>query len=80
MMLLQIADNDPSYRVALRVTGTLPAFVAGATVRGVSGCFQFALESGDVVIAALIGGGSAPPTPTSSTPQVHQLPSTSTTK
>lgn len=76
LMLLQIADIDPSYRVALQVTGVLPAFIAGSIERGVSGCFEFVLDArGDVVITALIGGGSAPAPPT---PRMRQLPSTST--
>ena len=79
LMLLQIADIDPSYRVALQVTGSLPAFIAASTARGVSGCFEFALDArGDVTITSLIGGGSAPATPAASTPAFRQLPSTST--
>jgi hypothetical protein len=63
----------------LQVTGALPAFIAASTDRGVSGCFQFALDArGDVVITSLIGGGSAPASPAPSTPQIRQLPSTST--
>jgi hypothetical protein len=81
LMLLQIVDIDPSYRVALQVTAALPAFIAESTDRGVSGCFQFALDArGDVAITSLIGGGSAPPTQGPSTPQVRQLPSTSTVR
>jgi hypothetical protein len=79
LMLLQIADIDPSYRVALQVTGSLPAFIAASIDRGVSGCFEFALDArGDVTIMSLIGGGSAPATPAASTPPIRQLPSTST--
>jgi hypothetical protein len=79
LMLLQIADIDPSYRVAVQVTGVLPAFIASSTDRGVSGCFQFALDArGDVAITSLIGGGSAPATARPSVPQVHLLPSTNT--
>ena len=81
LMLLQIAHNDPSYRVGVQVTGALPAFIAESTTRGVSGCFQFALDArGDVAITSLIGGGSAPATSAPSTPQVRQLPSTSTSE
>jgi hypothetical protein len=81
LMFLQIVDIDPSYRVALQVTGVLPAFVAESIDRGVSGCFQFALDArGNVVITGLIGGGSAPPAQASATPRVRQLPSTSTTR
>jgi hypothetical protein len=81
LMFLQIVDIDPSYRVALQVTGALPAFVAESTDRGVSGCFQSALDArGDVVITSLIGGGSAPATPDPAATQLRQLPSTSTTK
>ena len=81
LMLLQIVDIDPSYRVAVQVTGALPAFIAESTSRGVSGCFQFALDArGDVAITSLIGGGSAPATSAPSTPQVRQLPSTSTSE
>ena len=79
LMLLQIADIDPSYRVALQVTGSLPEFIVASTDRGVSGCFAFALDArSDVTITSLIGGGSAPATPASSTPAIRQLPSTST--
>ena len=80
LMLLQIVDIDPSYRVAVQVTGALPAFIAESTERGVSGCFQFALDArGDVTVTSLIGGGSAPATPAAS-PQVRHLPSTSTSE
>jgi hypothetical protein len=81
VLLLQIAGNDPSYRLALRLTGTLPAFVAASIDRGASGCFRSDLDaSGNVVVTSLIGGGSAPSAPTSSTPPVRQLPSTSTSE
>ena len=79
VLLLQIAGNDPSYRLALHLTGALPAFVAASIDRGVSGCFQSELDaSGNVVVTSLIGGGSAPSVPRASTPPALQLPSTST--
>jgi hypothetical protein len=81
LMQLRVLDIDPTYRVAFRISGTLPAFIAEAINRGVSGCFQFALESsGDVVITGLIGAGSAPPTPSPSTTHIRQLPATSTVR
>jgi hypothetical protein len=81
LMFLQIVDIDPSYRVAVQVTGALPAFIAASTERGVSGCFQTALDPrGDAVITSLIGGGSAPVTQASPTAPVRQLPSTSTSE
>jgi hypothetical protein len=81
VLLLQIAGNDPSYRLALQLTRALPAFVAASIDRGVSGCFQSELDaSGNVVVTSFIGGGSAPSVPTPSTPPALQLPSTSTSE
>jgi hypothetical protein len=81
VLVLQIAGNDPSYRLVLPLTGALPAFVAASIDRGVSGCFQWELDAGgSVVVTSLIGGGSAPSVPISSTPPALQLPSTSTSE
>jgi hypothetical protein len=81
VLLLQIAGNDPSYRLALQLTGALPAFVSASIDRGVSGCFQSDLDaSGNVVVTSLIAGWSAPSVPRASTPPALQLPSTSTSE
>ena len=81
---LQVVGDDPSYRLALAVNGTLPPFIAASIDRGVSGCFATGLDaSGNVVVMSLIGGGAAPIAPnpsTPSTPPVRQLPSTSTSR